>query len=366
MKLLRGLALGGQRSVEIQLLLDSVDSDASPPMGAPPNSHESLALLLAGESVSEEIAHATFKKLRQHQERMSAALRRAVGVKTAAMDYVEQLERALNLRDDEHAFTYRQLAQLAFNDHLTGLANLRYFEQRFQEEIKRADRYRKLLSLLMLDLDHFKKFNDTHGHAAGNRALEHLASLLRLSARETDLVSRLGGEEFAVLLPETSKHEAGILAERIRQAVAGAPVDLPGTGKVPIAISIGFATFPRDAHTAPELLEYSDRALYKSKEHGRNRVTAYEPASLATFAFRPDPLRPVSVAHIVGDFNGWSKNVDALKRESDGAMRLALRLSPGVYEYKFVLDGGTFIPDPANTQSVPDGFGGWNSVAVVK
>jgi diguanylate cyclase (GGDEF)-like protein len=365
-KLLRGLALGGHRSVEIQLLFDSLLHDGSAALGSSQaRSFEALALLLTDVSVSDSVARETFGKLARHMERMEAALGRAVGIKAAAMDYVEQLERALNLREEEHALTYRQLAQLAFNDHLTGLANFRYFDQRLQEEIKRADRYRKQLSLLMIDLDWFKQFNDAHGHPAGNRALEHVSDMLRQSARETDLVARFGGEEFAVLLPETSKHEAGILAERIRYTAENTPVELPD-GAQKLTVSVGYATFPRDAHTVLELQEHADKALYKSKELGRNRATAFEPDTQYTFAFAPDSAHPASMVHVVGDFNGWSPNVDALRRNSDHILRLMLRLEPGVYEYKYVLDGERYTHDPGNPQSVPDGFGGMNSVAVVK
>jgi len=361
-KLLRGLAFGGHRSVEIQLLLDSVGGTNA---SGQASDHQALALLLANVSLPNDEARRTFEKLNQHQQRLSAAVGRPVGIKAAALDFVELIERALNVRDDENSLTYRQLAQLAFSDHLTNLANFRYFDQRFHEEIKRADRYRKLISLILVDLDHFKRFNDTHGHLAGNTALEHIADQLRANAREIDLVARFGGEEFAILLPETSKHEAGILAERIRQTVETKSVRVGGQDQR-ITVSVGFATFPRDAHTATELLEHTDQALYRSKENGRNRVTAFEPLSTYTFQFRPDHAHPAHLVHVVGDFNGWSTNVDALRHDSDGALRLMLRLTPGVYEYKFVLNGSHYIPDPGNPKTVSDGFGGLNSVAVVK
>jgi 1,4-alpha-glucan branching enzyme len=140
--------------------------------------------------------------------------------------------------------------------------------------------------------------------------------------------------------------------------VSGAPQN--------ITVSVGFATFPRDAHSATELLEHTDQALYKSKELGRNRVTPFEPLSTYTFQFRPDSTHPAHLVHVVGDFNGWSTNVDALRHDSDGTLRLMLRLTPGLYEYKFVLNGNQYIPDPGNPQTVSDGFGGLNSVAVVK
>src|SRR4051812_7621271 len=174
-KLVRALALGGKRSVEIQLLLDSQIGEKA--------NFQALSLVLADLSVPEARARVTFEKLRGHQARLREALGRHVGLKAAAMDYLENVELALGLRDDESALTYTQLAQMAFQDQLSGLANFRYFTTRFNEEIKRAERYKQLLSILMIDLDHFKKFNDTHGHLAGNKALEHVAGILKAGVR---------------------------------------------------------------------------------------------------------------------------------------------------------------------------------------
>src|SRR5262249_10921342 len=158
---------------------------------------------------------------------------------------------------------------------------------RFQEEIKRADRYRHLLSVLMLDLDHFKRFNDTYGHPAGNKALEMLANMLHSQVRETDLVARYGGEEFAIILPETTKYEAHDLANRIRMRVESSVIEPPDAAPQRVTVSAGLATYPRDARSAEALLASADEALYSSKHAGRNRVSTFTPASIAQFVYVP-------------------------------------------------------------------------------
>ena len=357
-KLLRALALGGSRSVEIQLLIDSQVGDKT--------DYQALALLLTDISIPEPRSRSTFERLRIHHERMRNEMGRFVGIKTAAMDYLENIERALKLRDEDQVLTYKQLAQMAFYDHLTGLANYRYFIGRFGEEIKRADRYQHLLSVIMLDLDFFKKFNDTHGHLAGNKVLEFVSDVLRSVVRETDLVARYGGEEFAVILPETTKVSAQELAERIRSRIESTAVEFQDESPQHITASLGVATYPRDACSAESLLASADEALYLSKNTGRNRVTLFTPANVAHFSYVPDPSQNVQMIHVIGNFNGWNKDVDVLQRASNGSFSLALQLAPGQYTYKFVINGAQYIDDPLSACFVQDGYGGRNSVMVVK
>ena len=368
-KLLRALALGGKQSIEIQLLLDSQAGGQA--------NYQALSLLLADVSADEKRAQITFERLRAHQLRLAQALGRPVGIKSAAMDYLENIELALALKPDEQALTYTQLAQMAFRDDLTGLANYRYFLRRFREEIKRADRYRHLLSSIMLDIDLFKMFNDKHGHLAGNKALEHLAALLRAEVRETDLVARYGGEEFVVILPETTKFEARELAERIRARVAGTPVELPasiscGTLQpvAPLAqrftISLGVATYPRDARTAETLLASADEALYEAKKEGRNRTRVYHPPTVVRLTYAPLDAAAVRSVALVADFNGWEKHVDQLHEEAEGEYAIELHLAPGRYTYKFVINGEWYVADPLCTEYTVDGYGGRNSVLLVK
>ncbi len=163
---------------------------------------------------------------------------------------------------------------MATTDGLTKLYNHRYFVRALESEIKRSSRYKHETSLLMLDVDHFKVFNDTHGHLLGNAVLTNLADILRRSARNTDIVARYGGEEFVIILTQTDKDQAEEIAERIRSEVEATRFD--GEEKQPmgtLTVSVGVATCPVDAKDPVGLIERSDRALYKSKELGRNKVT---------------------------------------------------------------------------------------------
>ena len=161
-----------------------------------------------------------------------------------------------------------QLQALATTDGLTGLKNHRTFKERLAEEFDRATRYHLPLSLLLMDVDHFKSFNDSHGHPAGDEVLKRVAKHLTESTRNTDFVARYGGEEFAVLLPFTHQQAALALAERTRAAIQDAHWELRA-----VTASFGVATINADTHTSSLLVELADNALYRSKETGRNRVT---------------------------------------------------------------------------------------------
>jgi diguanylate cyclase (GGDEF)-like protein len=167
-----------------------------------------------------------------------------------------------------------RLAKLAITDGLTGLYNHRYLHERLSLEIERALRTGVPVTLLMIDVDFFKQYNDRHGHPAGDEVLRRLARLLAEERRVTDVVARYGGEEFAILLCDVDHLSAGRLAERIRDRVARSP--FPHAADQPngaITISVGVADCPHNARSAKALLEAADAALYKSKHAGRNRVS---------------------------------------------------------------------------------------------
>ncbi len=166
------------------------------------------------------------------------------------------------------------LEELASTDGLTGLKNHRVFKELLAREFGRALRYDKPLSLILLDVDHFKTFNDTFGHPEGDAVLKRVAAILRETGRMTDFTARYGGEEFAILLPETAAEGADVIAERIRQAVER---DLWEKRK--ITVSIGVSSFHDGVADGAALLDAADKALYISKKQGRNRVTHYAKAS---------------------------------------------------------------------------------------
>ena len=167
---------------------------------------------------------------------------------------------------------YAKMTWNAATDALTGIINHGYFVERLEIELQRAQRYHHSLSLIFMDLDHFKQINDTYGHHAGDQVLQQVALSLQQGIRETDLVARYGGEEFVILLPETDPAQARALAERLQQEVALAHVRVPGKAAIPITMSCGVASMPQMANSAEELLTAADQAMYRAKRAGRNRV----------------------------------------------------------------------------------------------
>jgi diguanylate cyclase (GGDEF)-like protein len=173
----------------------------------------------------------------------------------------------------DKARTLESTRQLAITDELTRLYNHRYFLQQLTNEINRAKRYNRRLSLLMLDIDHFKDYNDAFGHLKGNEILRDLAGILMEFSREVDIPVRYGGEEFTITMPETNRRRGRILAERLRKKISGHPFkrrERQPRGR--LTVSIGLATYPDNAATPFELIEAADKALYEAKRGGRNRV----------------------------------------------------------------------------------------------
>lgn len=175
-----------------------------------------------------------------------------------------------------------RLYELAIKDEMTKLYVRRYFDQRLKEEMRRAKRYRGSLTVMLLDIDHFKSFNDTYGHACGDEVLCFLARVMCEQVRGVDIVSRHGGEEFAILCPEQTLKDSLAPAERIRAAVEATELTLAGH-KVRCTVSIGVASYPSDAQRPDALMELADQALYHAKHNGRNQVRAYRdiPAAAA-------------------------------------------------------------------------------------
>mgnify|MGYP000467532716 CR=1 FL=1 len=168
------------------------------------------------------------------------------------------------------------LLQMATTDALTGASSRRHFLQVAAREQERALRYGYPLSLMILDVDHFKRINDSHGHSAGDEALRVLVSSLRAALRDSDCVGRLGGEEFVVLLPQTGQVGALEVAERLRQRVAGLSVGTSGGANLQVTVSIGVAEWQGREDSIERLVERADSALYRAKDRGRDRVERAE------------------------------------------------------------------------------------------
>ena len=172
----------------------------------------------------------------------------------------------------ERKLLEEELRRQAHVDYLTGIYNRRHFMERAEQELSRAHRYAKPLSMLMLDIDHFKQINDRHGHKVGDTVLKAVADLSQATFRDVDIVGRLGGEEFAALLPETDQPAALEAAERLRATIANARIPLPGAPPVSFSVSIGVSSMDSPEDNIDALLQRADKALYKAKDSGRNRV----------------------------------------------------------------------------------------------
>lgn len=183
---------------------------------------------------------------------------------TFAISYLTKY--LIKSRDFEHQY------KLATTDGLTELYNHRYFQDTLRKQIDSAKRYEQKFSLIILDIDFFKKFNDKYGHQVGDEVLRTVSKILRKNTRATDYVCRYGGEEMSIILPQTSKKEALINAQRICDAVAQTPLKISNSEEVKITISLGVSTFPENGESPQQLIEYADQALYNAKENGRNQV----------------------------------------------------------------------------------------------
>lgn len=198
------------------------------------------------------------------------------GVKTTSVQVKKNLKpivNALNLCLEKITL-YEKLENLSIHDSLTGIYNRRYFNIRLEEEAKRAKKFAFEIALVMADIDHFKRINDTYGHLVGDVVLKQVAQIIRECIREIDFVARYGGEEFIIILQETVKEGALFVAERIRRTIAQQVIKAFDEA-IQVTVSFGIVLFPQ--HTSyPELLvDIADKAMYKAKENGRNRVECF-------------------------------------------------------------------------------------------
>jgi len=205
-------------------------------------------------------------------------------MKAGAIDYITKpfnsdhikmvVQKSLDRREYQRLAQEREFYKvLSSIDGLTELYNYRYMHQYLKVELEREKRYKRHLSLLMVDIDDFKNYNDLYGHVVGDMVLRRLASILRNATRGCDVICRYGGEEFAIMLPETSKEEAIIVCERIRKSVAMTPmVDEKEKSVGTISVTIGLAAFPEDADNKDALIDSADKALYQGKRAGKNCI----------------------------------------------------------------------------------------------
>ncbi len=234
-----------------------------------------------------------------HRRILSCELGRDPGLRVAAMDYLSNVEKRYENPKIVEMEEFEETERSARTDTLTGLSNRRVFDETLEVEIRRSRRYRWPVTVLMLDLDDFKEVNDSYGHVLGDLVLERVGGVVRHAVRDADAACRFGGEEFAVVLPETVREGGYAVAERIRREVQeafhGHPVD---RHDVPMTISCGLATFPEDGLHAEELVERADEALYRAKRAGRNRVCVHYRERRAALRF---PVRAGTAVTIASD-----------------------------------------------------------------
>ena len=202
-----------------------------------------------------------------HRKQLKNHLGRDVGISVAAHDYLENVASILNGVSIIEASKMESFANAATHDGLTGLCDHTTFKHCLKDELERLTRYGGCLSLVMFDIDHFKNVNDTHGHAEGDAVLREISDIIRMEIRRLDTAARYGGEEFAAILPEVSKEEAYVFAERLRLHIEK---DFT-KGSIPITISLGISTLNSgNDETVESFVKMADSKLYEAKNNGRN------------------------------------------------------------------------------------------------
>ncbi len=236
-----------------------------------------LIFITAHLEFSKRTAKNHLQEILRHWEFMQKKLKRDIDFRVALLDYFVGVNRKIKNPKIIEIQIFQKTQQETFVDELTQLYNYRYFARALKAEVLRSHRYNAPLSLVVCDVDDFKFYNDVNGHFAGNSALNKLAVIIKKSVRDVDIATRYGGEEFALILPETNKEGAYVISERIRKSVERGKFS---KGKLQplkrFSISGGVATLDVDADTAEELIKKADQALYIAKSRGKNQTALFE------------------------------------------------------------------------------------------
>ncbi len=248
-------------------------------LSAAPEALAPLLRLLTELDFEEGEARTHWNEILRHRAELTSRLGREASVQLATLDYFQNLTSAIKNPKVVEMATFLATERSAITDGLTGLYNRPFFDASLRRELKRARRYGLSFSLVLLDLDDFKLVNDLHGHVVGDEALGRLADVIRASVREIDVACRYGGEEFALILPETSRTGAYIVSERIRvdakETFDSKPLGSSPPASIAMSVSGGIAIYPTDSNSAEGLIRMADKALYRSKREGKNRITLH-------------------------------------------------------------------------------------------
>lgn len=232
-----------------------------------------LFSILAHLNLEAKEAEYYWEKISKHRAKIKSALGRDVGFRVSMLDYFINISEKIKNPLIIEIAIYMETLKTTLIDNLTGLYNNRYMEKSFKTEIKRSLRYRNKFSVMFLDLDNFKIYNDTYGHLNGDLALKNASFRMLSDLRAEDIMCRYGGEEFVVILPNTPKKHAFIVAERVRKSIRS--MAFGPDGKKVMTISGGISTFPDDGKNMTKLLDTADEALYRAKRRGKNKIVMY-------------------------------------------------------------------------------------------
>lgn len=235
------------------------------------NFFSTLLFALTHEKYAEENARDLWDAIVDHRNHLNQKLERDVGIGVAALDYMSNIAQKITSPKIIGEAKTHQIAEFATRDESTGLYVRGIFDVSMERHIKESLRYKNPLSLMMIDIDDFKNVNDSHGHLLGDKVLKQIGRIIMANIRDSDLAARYGGEELAVILPQTELKGAHTIAERIRKGVFDYyKKDLD------VTVSIGLSELKKEVETSRILIEYADQALYAAKSSGKNKVAVYE------------------------------------------------------------------------------------------
>ena len=254
----------GRLIKELSLLVDNGGQEVYP----------ILFHVLTNLVIEPDEAEQCWQDILEHFDELNDVLGRKVSLRTAICDYFCSIHKSLKNPKVVEIHIFEKTVKASRYDSLTNLYNRQFFDETIEREINRARRHNLDLSVLFFDLDDFKHINDSFGHLAGDKVLQHVAQIILSEKRSEDIATRYGGEEIVLILPETDKVNAMVLGERIRQRVAATEIRYKGN-RIRLTISGGLASYPFNASNTPDLMKCADQALYRAKGSGKNNVSYF-------------------------------------------------------------------------------------------